>query len=203
VRAMKRLFLITTVVLALGGAPAAHAEGGVTLRLQGGSGPDLFGVELSADGRSYEIESNAALDVGAGICWHPEGVASRLTCEAPRISGFELNGASGADTLTIGHRVAVPGTLRGGSDDDVLSGGNAADKLSGGSGDDVLDGRGGSDVIAGGPGSDQLHGRFGNDRLFGGSGNDQLWGGSGNDSLVGGPGRDLLSPGPGVDVVQQ
>ena len=82
VRVMKRLLLMTIVALMLFGAPASHAEGGVTLLLQGGPEPDLFSVELSADGRTYEIESNAALEVGAGICWHPEGTASRLTCEA-------------------------------------------------------------------------------------------------------------------------
>jgi hypothetical protein len=200
---MKRFLLMAIVVAALVAVPLAHAEGGVTLLLQGGPDPDFFKVELSADGRTYEIESNAALEVGAGICWHPEGSVVKLTCEAPPISGFELVGAKGADTLTVGRRVDVPATLRGGPGDDVLTGGSGADMLTGDGGDDVLAGGGGSDVIFGSAGNDRLFGRSGNDRLFGGAGNDKLWGGSGNDTLLGGPGVDLLNPGSGSDVVQQ
>jgi Ca2+-binding RTX toxin-like protein len=203
VRVMKRLLLMTIVVVALLGAPATQADGGVALVLQGGPESDFFSVELSADGRTYEIESNAALDVGAGVCWHPEAIASLLTCEAAPISGFELNGGKGTDTLTIGRRVAVAATLRGGSGDDVLTGGTAADKLIGGGGGDILAGGGGSDLISGSDGDDTLYGRSGNDKMLGGQGDDKLWGGSGNDTLIGGPGNDLLNPGTGTNVVKQ
>ena len=212
VRVMKRLFLMTIAVLALVGVPAAQAEGGVTLLLQGCHEADVFDVDLSADGRTYEIESKAALEVGSGICWHPEGMVTRLTCEAPAISGFELNGGKGDDLLTLGRRVAVPATLRGGSGKDKLQGGNGADKLIGGGGVDSLAGGGGADLIEGGNGNDSLYGRSGDDKLCGGVGDDRLWGGTGNDKLlgeagddvlIGGPGSDVLSGGPGINATQQ
>jgi len=201
---MKRLLLITMLVAGtLVAAPAANADNPVTLVLLGGPDSDTYGIELSSDGRSYEIESSAALEVGAGICWHPEGVASKLSCEAPAISGFEFNGGNGDDSFLIGRRVLVPATLRGGPGDDELSGGGGADRLMGGSGSDTLDGGPGSDLFAGGSGNDFEYGRFGNDTLVGGSGNDKLYGGMGNDTLRGGPGADLLIGGPGEnDLVQ-
>ena len=202
VRGMKRLLLMTIVVAALLAAPTASAEGTVTLVLQGGSGIDYFDVELSSDGRTYEIESNASLEVGAGICWHPEGAMAKLSCEAPRISGFELNGAGGSDTLTVGRRVAVPATLRGGPGDDTVSGGNAADRLMGGGGSDVINGGGGPDIVFGGTGNDIVFGKAGNDVLSGGFGNDKLLGGSGDDTLIGGPGTDICNGGPGNNVVE-
>lgn len=203
VRAMKRFLLMVLVVTALACAPAAAAEAGVTLLLQGDSGADIFKVELSSDGRVYEIESDEALEVGAGICWHPEGRTTSLHCEATAISGFEFNGGNGDDTLTIGHRVVIPATLRGGPGRDTLAGGGAADKLMGGSGDDSLSGGGGPDTVYGGAGDDLEYGKFGDDNLLGGPGNDRLWGGAGNDTLRGGAGTDVLNGGPGTNRLKQ
>jgi Ca2+-binding RTX toxin-like protein len=200
---MRRFLLTMIAALGLLVVPPAAAEEGVTLLLQGGPNADSYGVALSADGRTYEIASNSALEVGAGICWHPEGTTSKLTCEATAISGFEFNGGLGNDTVLISRRVTVPTTLRGGPGGDVLTGGNAADKLIGGPGVDFLDGTGGDDLIYGGSGKDTEYGRFGRDTMFGGRGGDTMHGGPGNDVLRGGPGRDLLIGDSGHDSLIQ
>ena len=143
------------------------AEHSINLVLAGSPGEDRITIELSADGRSYEIESATPLEVGGTVCAHPEKVATELLCEAAPIAGFELNTGAGNDVVTLGRTVPVPATIRGGEGDDVLSGGAGADKLIGGSGDDELVGRGGNDLLIGGPGTDRL---------------------------VGGPGQNVLRP---------
>jgi Ca2+-binding RTX toxin-like protein len=143
------------------------AEHSVNLVLAGSPGDDRITIELSADGRSYEIESATPLEVGGGVCTHPEKRAEALLCEAAPIAGFELNTGAGDDTVTLGRTVPVAATIRGGEGDDVLTGGAGPDKLIGGPGDDELIGRGGNDLLIGG---------------------------SGTDKLVGGPGQNILRP---------
>jgi Ca2+-binding RTX toxin-like protein len=143
------------------------AENSVNLVLAGSSGNDKITIELSADGRSYEIESATPLEVGGTVCTHPEKRLEALLCEAAPIAGFEINTGAGNDVVTLGRTVPVPATIRGGEGDDVLTGGAAADKLIGGPGDDELIGRGGNDLLIGG---------------------------AGEDKLVGGPGQNILRP---------
>jgi hypothetical protein len=200
---MKRILLMALTAVVLAAVPGAQADGAVTLLLQGGPQADSFSVDLSLDGRSYEIESKAPLEVGSTMCTHPEGVATKLSCEAPAISGFELVGANGDDTLSIDRKVLVGSTLRGGPGDDVINGGNGDDRLTGDAGDDVLAGGGGNDVLSGAAGKDTLYGRSGNDTLLGGPAGDRLWGGSGDDALSGGSGHDMLNGGPGLNVSVQ
>ena len=84
---MKRLSTIVLVALAAAAllavaaraAPSKHsrraiaaAEHSVNLVLAGSPGNDQITVELSADGRTYEIESATALEVGGTVCTHPE-----------------------------------------------------------------------------------------------------------------------------------
>jgi hypothetical protein len=162
-------------------APAA--EQSLNIVLAGTPGDDHITVELSADGRSYEIESATPLEVASPVCTHPEKLPDELLCEATPIAGFEINTGAGDDYVALGKTVPVPATIRGGEGDDVLIGGAGADKLIGGPGDDELNGRGGNDLLIGGPG---------NDTLLGGPGDDVLRGGPGHNILVGGPGKNSL-----------
>jgi Ca2+-binding RTX toxin-like protein len=139
----------------------------INLVLAGSPGEDRIAIELSTDGRSYEIESASPLEVGGTVCTHPEKVTTELLCEAIPIAGFEINTGAGNDDVTLGRTVPVPATIRGGEGDDVLTGGAAADKLIGGPGEDELVGRAGNDLLVGGPGIDRL---------------------------VGGPGQNILRP---------
>jgi Ca2+-binding RTX toxin-like protein len=182
---MKRVILIVTALLAANAAAAHASKPSLTVLLAGGSEPNTISISLSADGRSYTIESASPLEVGGTVCTHPEGMENELICEAAPIGGFEVNAGAGPDSVSVGRAVPVPVTMRGGAGEDRLAGGGGDDKLLGGSGDDVLVGR---------PGADSLYGGPGNDRLVGCSGNDLLSGGSGEDTLLGGSGRNELMP---------
>jgi Ca2+-binding RTX toxin-like protein len=164
----------------------AATEGTINLVLAGSPGNDRITINLSADGRSYEIASATPLEVGGSVCTHPEGRAEALLCEAAPIAGFEINTGAGDDTVTLGQgatTVPVPATIRGGGGDDRLTGGSGNDKLIGGPGDDELSGRGGDDLLIGGPGEDILSG---------GTGDDTLRGGPGHNNLIGGPGENTF-----------
>ena len=183
--------LVATASLAVGTASAVQGprteigppEKSINLVLAGSPGDDQITIELSADGRSYEIASATPLEVSSSVCSHPDKRLEDLVCEATPIAGFEVNTGAGNDSVVMGHLVPVPATIRGGEGDDVLVGGAAADKLIGGPGNDELNGRGGNDVLIGGSGDDTL---------IGGPGNDILQGGPGHNTLVGGPGKNLI-----------
>ncbi|OJU84585.1 MAG: hypothetical protein BGO11_11025 [Solirubrobacterales bacterium 70-9] len=140
-------------------------EHSINLVLAGSPGEDKITIELSANGRSYEIESATPLEVGGTVCTHPEKLTTELLCEAAPIAGFEINTGAGNDIVTLGRTVPVPATIRGGEGDDVLTGGAGPDKLIGGPGDDELNGRGGNDLLIGGPGVDKLNGGSGQNIL--------------------------------------
>jgi hypothetical protein len=184
------LVLVASIVSVSAGAAAptrrvaVAAEHSLNLVLAGSPGDDRITIELSTDGRSYEIESATALEVASTVCSHPEKRAEALLCEAAPIAGFEVNTGSGDDTVSLGHTVPVPATIRGGEGDDVLTGGAGPDKL------------------IGGPGNDELNGRGGNDLLIGGSGDDTLIGGAGDDLIRGGTGQNVLVGGPGKNTVE-
>jgi Ca2+-binding RTX toxin-like protein len=197
---MKKAILIATVLLSAQAATAAHAEEGqLTVLLNGGPAPNAFEIQLSADGRTYEITSNASLEVGGSVCWHPDGNALQLLCEAPAIGGFEVNGEGGDDRVEVNANVRIPVTLSGGPGNDRLTGGAGNDRLLGGSGFDRLLGGPGDDQISGGPGPDVLNGELGDDTISGEGGEDTVIGGPGDDHLSGGPGHDRLFGGPGED----
>jgi Ca2+-binding RTX toxin-like protein len=165
-------------------AKAERAERSINVVLAGDGLGNSISIGVSADGRTYAIESASPLEVGGEICWHPEADEDKLLCEAAPIAGFEINGNGGDDTIVLSATVPVPATLRGGPGNDKLLGGAGDDKLIGGPGDDTLGGRGGDDSLYGGPGDDKLYGGSGDDKLFGGPGNDLLVGGSGVNELV-------------------
>ncbi|HXF31179.1 MAG TPA: hypothetical protein VN522_06630 [Solirubrobacterales bacterium] len=143
----------------------AAAEHSINLVLAGSPGEDRITIELSADGRAYEIESATPLEVAGAVCSHPEQRTEELLCEATPIAGFEINTGAGNDVVTLGRTVPVPATIRGGEGNDLLTGGAGADKLIGGPGDDELNGRGGNDLLVGGSGNDKLNGGSGQNIL--------------------------------------
>jgi Ca2+-binding RTX toxin-like protein len=178
---MKRALLIAITVLAAVFAAPAHAgERSLNLLLAGGPEDNEITIALSADGRSFAIDSIAPLEVGGGICTHPEEKPNEIVCEAAAIGGFEVNANGGDDSVLIGKTVPLAVTLRGGPGEDKLVGGSGNDKLLGGSGNDVLVGRAGNDWLAGSSGDDKLVGGSGDDKLLGGPGTNTLLGGSGH-----------------------
>lgn len=183
---MKKIPPLIAIALAalLAVAPAWAAEKPVTVLLAGGAEDNSIEIKLSADGRSFVIDSAGPLEVGGTVCANPVGLPNELVCQASAISGFAVNAGAGNDRVVLGREVQVPVTLRGGGGDDALLGGSAGDSLYGGPGNDLLVGRFGSDSLFGGEGNDRLLGGAGNDLLRGGPGSDALFGGSGNNDLV-------------------
>jgi Ca2+-binding RTX toxin-like protein len=96
------------------------------------------------------------------------------------------------NTLLIAAARKTPGSLFGGSGNDVLRGGAGGDRLDGEDGRDTVQGRDGSDSLFGGSGNDTLEGGKGHDVMDGGTGNDLLVGGSGHDTMTGGAGNDAF-----------
>jgi hypothetical protein len=185
---MKKTILIAISMLATQAPLLAHAESSpVDVLLAGGPEANTIGITLSPDGREYVIDSTVPLEVGGSVCANPPGNSYELICQAPEVSGFEVNSGEGNDTVRVAREVPIAVTLRGGPGDDTLIGGAGADMLVGGSGNDRLVGRGGADSLYGGPGDDTL---------IGGPGNDVLRGGPGQDTLIGGPGSNELQQDP-------
>jgi Ca2+-binding RTX toxin-like protein len=190
---MKKAILSAVAAFAMLAAPAAHGEEQTwNILLSGGPQDNSIDVVLSADGRTYEIDSTEPLEVGGNVCAHPEEDPNRLSCPAVSISGFEVNAGSGDDRVLVDPKVMVPVTMRGGAGADRLGGGEGDDKLIGGAGADALLGRGGDDSIFGGAGRD---------RILGGPGNDLLHGGAGDDLILGGPGKDVISGEAGHNAI--
>jgi hypothetical protein len=181
---MKKLLLISFVLLGLLAPAGAHAEQKTyTVLLAGGVEESNIHIWLTPDGREYVIDSVVQLEVGGTVCSHPEEKSNELFCDAPSIAGFEVNAGGGNDRVRVAKDVPVPVTMRGGAGDDFLLGGGGPDKLIGGAGDDRLIGWRGDDLLYGGPGEDVLIGGPGSDVLHGGLGEDNLVAGSGNDSI--------------------
>jgi Ca2+-binding RTX toxin-like protein len=180
---MKKAILILLTILAAQTASIAHAETTYTVVLAGGATQNSIRIWPTPDGHSYIIDSAVPLEVGGTVCENTPGVANELTCKAPLIAGFEINGGEGDDSFTVSNAIELPVTMRGGPGNDILVGGGGPDKLIGGEGNDKVAGRGGSDLLYGGPGNDVLLGGPGNDVLRGGS-TDIMDGGSGHNTLI-------------------
>ncbi len=189
---MKRAILIMLVVSAAQAATIAHAAKPATpppagptytVVLAGGTAQSMIHIWLTADGRSYVIDSVAPLEVGGTICENPPGNSNELICQAPLVAGFEVNAGSDNDQVSVARAVTIPVTMRGGPGDDLLIGGSGGDKLIGGEGEDRLSGRAGNDLIFGGPGKDIVRGAAGDDIVRGGPGEDTVVGGSGDNDV--------------------
>jgi RTX calcium-binding nonapeptide repeat (4 copies) len=181
---MKKTLLILLVLL-LTQAPALAQPAPKTYNVvvAGAGEANSIHIWLTPDGRNYAIDSIVPLEVGSSICANPEGNQNELLCQAPSISGFEVNAGGGDDEVSVAKDILIPVTMRGGGGNDLLIGGAGADKLIGGDGSDRLIGRGGADALFGGDGQDVLLGGAGSDLLRGGSGSDLLRGGAGSDDL--------------------
>lgn len=188
---MKKAISILLAILAAQAATVAHAETTYTVVLAGGATQNTIRIWLTPDGRSYVIDSAVPLEVGGTICENPPGMPTELTCKAPLVAGFEVNGGEGDDSVSVAGTIDVPVTMRGGPGNDTLAGGNGPDRLIGGEGNDRLFGRAGDDMIFGGPGADELVGGAGDDVLRGGP-LDTFYGGPGHNTLI--RGGVVLSP---------
>ncbi len=165
--------LIVIAALAQAGPLARAGEtAGLNLVLAGSGGPDEIQISLSADGRSYQIDSATTLEGGGSLCTNPPGNPDELDCQAVAIRAIWYDGGAGDDSVVVASNVPAPVTLRGGPGSDLLVGGAGNDRLIGGPGDDKLVGRGGDDTLNGGPGRDRLIGGPGSDTCIGGSGQD-------------------------------
>ncbi|MEX2108356.1 MAG: calcium-binding protein [Solirubrobacterales bacterium] len=177
---MKKILLISLAILALHAPVSGHAEPRTfSILLAGGVEANIINIWLTEDGKTYVIDSIVPLEVGGSVCTNPEGQPNELLCQAPLVSGFEVNSDGGDDQITVAPNITVSVTMRGGAGNDVLRGGAGDDRLYGSSGDD------------------RLFGKRGNDVLNGGADNDVVFGGPGDDVLVRGLGQDTLRGGPG------
>jgi hypothetical protein len=185
---MKKAISITLAVLAFCAWPASAGAGEKpTAVVVIAAGPEANEIQiwLTADGRTYVIDSVVPLEVGGTVCENPPGIQNELNCQATQVADFIVNAEAGDDQISVAPSVSIPVTLRGGTGNDVLVGGSGPDSLNGGAG------------------GDKLVGRSGNDVLLGGEGRDSLFGGSGDDVLKGGPGHDLIAGGPGDNRAHQ
>lgn len=183
---MKKAILISLAILAAQAPSAGHANAkSHPVLLAGGDEPNLIEIWLSADGRSYVIDSNSSLEIGLPICANPPGNPNELVCPTTLVSGFGVNAGAGDDVVVVGRAVPVPVALQGDLGDDVLVGGAGDDKCP-----NTLSALGKLCGLNGGPGNDRLIGRRGDDTLIGESGDDVLRGGSGDDTLIGGSGNN-------------
>lgn len=185
-----------------------YGEGGDDI-LYGGTGND-------------ELVGGAGADVvfggdGNNVIWESDG----------ELSGDQLNGGSGLDTLglyrpsgdTPLHFVAIDPTetlqvvgmslrgfesyrIFGGAGADTIVGWRYDDTLEGGNGADRLVGGYGKDILTGGEGDDVLDGGGDEDSLDGSGGDDRIDGGAGDDRLNGGQDADRLVGGEGKDHIE-
>ena len=116
------------------------------------------------------------------------------------VSSYLFRAGDGDDLFD--NQSSLPGTVLGGSGDDVLIGGSGIDSIRGEDGDDTIFGGDGDDLIYGDGGTDAINGGDGADRIRGGDGNDTIDGGDGDDLLLDGQGgNDVVRGGAGDDTV--
>lgn len=93
--------------------------------------------------------------------------------ETTILANFDASASTGkVDMRDISAFAAGGATIKGGTDDDLLTAGVGADVMSGGKGGDTLNGDQGNDSIDGGDGADNINGDVGADILTGGAGKD-------------------------------
>ncbi len=157
----------------------ATREGSASMRIEGGSGDDVY--EILPDLDTDIVEAR-----GGGrdtVITHGSYVAHA------QIETIIMAAAAAGDRLMIA----------GNELDNLIKGNRKRDILHGEGGDDLVKGRRGDDVLGGGAGEDRLLGGSGSDALFGDGGSDVLKGGRDADRLVGGAGGDRLVGGGGAD----
>jgi Ca2+-binding RTX toxin-like protein len=151
--------------------------------------PGSFILMVTGTSRNdtIRIRMNDAGEIVVRINGQREGVF-----QSTDVSGIQVSGRGGNDTINVSSNVTVPAELDGGAGNDNLNGGGGDDLITGGPGDDLLRGGQGNDRLFGNSGDDILLGGGGNDHLFGNGGRDMLIGDAGNDKLSGDAGQDIL-----------
>ncbi len=200
--------------------------------LHGGAGRDVFTIrgDLAnltgpiqvSGGRGFDrVAVNAAATPGGRVFGLSPQQMETLFVGSPFRVNYDaatevvdLVGTPGSDRFVVESESALPGTLNGGSGNDILDYANWSDGVEvdlsrfrasgisgrvlgienviGGSGDDLLIGNDAANGLWGGLGNDVLVGLAGNDLLLGEAGRDLLIGGRDEDQLAGGAGDDLL-----------
>ena len=178
------------VLVVLGGAAAAPAEGAIAFRRVSGDvlvyqaaryEANRVTIRYDAGSNAYTIRDTGVAEIGT--------------------FGASVDGCStDPDDRQVATCTARPGDVLAvflDDQDDVLE--QSAPRNSG------VCGGAGDDVIAGGPRPDVVWGEEGNDELSGGEGIDALVGEeacSGTDGVTAPPGRDVLVGGPGNDALE-
>ena len=215
--------LLVLALFLLAAAPAAASTASVqggTLTITG-SDTERNVITVVPSGGVVEIrDTGAALAAGSG-CTASGGVV-RCPLEGLREVVAELGDNN--DGFAAARALTLPGRIRGGSGNDVLSGGGGPDELDGGAGADTAnyvfrvqavsvtvgrdadDGEAGErdnvvgvERVVGGGGPDTLVGGDGRERLEGRGGDDRIDGGGGNDTVIAGAGADVAGGGAGHD----
>ena len=179
------------------GAPAAFAStvtitGGNTVRVtETGNEANQVSVSHDAGSDVYRVADAAAPLTPGGPCVIVDD--HNATCPGAGIRTVSVAAGDRDDSISL-DAGTIPGTitenLDGGSADDSVSGANTPGTLTGGSGNDVVRGRGslngggGTDILTGSPLADDLRGSSGRDTLDGGFGVDDIGGGSNADTLL-------------------
>ena len=207
--------------------------------LIGGNGDDTLLIDsqdvgiaggAGFDSAIVQTVTAVTLDMGAAsIEWMQGNAGNDVFNAASQISGVQIYGLGGADSLTGS---AFADFLDGGDGNDTLAGGLGADTLIGGNGDDTLQIDSSDVSISGGAGFDSVivqtvtavnlnmgtasvewaQGNAGNDTfnatsqasgvfIYGLGGADNLTGSNFADFLDGGDGNDTLAGGLGADTL--
>jgi Ca2+-binding RTX toxin-like protein len=178
-------------------APAALAStvtitGGDTVRVaETGNEANQVTVRYDAGTDVYKVADAAATLTPSGTCVMVN--AHNATCPGAGIKTVSVATGDRDDSIRL-DAATIPSTitenLDGGAANDTIRGANTPGTLTGGSGNDVVRGRGtlnggrGNDMLTGSPLADNLRGSSGRDTLDGGFGADDLNGGSNTDTLV-------------------
>jgi len=196
---VKRALLVgvAALVAVLAFAPGALAStvtvtGTNTVRVtETGNEVNQIGVRYDAGTDTYTVNDAAANLNPSPPCTMVD--AHTATCPGAGITRISVDTADRDDTITLDPGT-IPSTvtqdLDGGSGNDSVHGANSPGTVRGGSGNDLVTGRGtllgdsGNDVISGSPFADTLRGSTGRDLLNGGDGPDDIAGGSNSDTLL-------------------
>jgi Ca2+-binding RTX toxin-like protein len=129
---------------------------------------DMFSGTIQTGGAITINDSLTAIDISdAAVSTGTFNLATGgnvLTISDSLFTSLVINGAAGADTVTVVNG-SNGATLNGNGGNDSLTGGDANDTIDGGANDDTLNGGEGNDSLLGGTGTDSVHGGNGDDTL--------------------------------------
>lgn len=180
-----------TMIGGLGNDTLGWDDGDGSDRISGNAGIDVVEVEGSiSQGDDFSLQQQGRLAIFDRLNLGQ----FKLTVDTSEI--FEIDGAQGDDTLTVGDLSNTDVELI------IFEGGRGNDLLNAKANSTSVEAFGGSgnDTLLGSSADDQLLGQSGDDYLSGGIGNDTLIGGAGHDILEGSAGHDLLRGGFGADI---